>query len=67
MKFSGSVLELEWVMEIIFVRNIFFKISYKYFVSKCILIKFDESYNWLSLHFFLYIQCQICVSDLILD
>lgn len=60
MKFSGSVLELEWVMEIIFVRNIFFQISYKYFVSKCILIKFGESYNWLSAFLFVYSMSDLC-------
>lgn len=43
MQFPASVLGPEWVKEIIPVRNSPFKISY--FVYKCILIKFDESYN----------------------
>lgn len=43
MKFSGSELGPEWVIEIISVRNSPSEISY--FVSKCILIKFDESYH----------------------
>ena len=58
MKFSGSELGPEWVIEIISVRNSPSEISY--FVSKCILIKFDESYHRFFSFLFICSMSDLC-------